>query len=148
MDFEAEAAKQSTTTTTPVLPLILSSSSSVSALPSLEPSSTITPPLHSAIVVVPFRWEQEPGKPKHSTTIIPFSNRYGSFRSKRGQISVRAVIRRRRWVEFGVNRQWFGSWRAKKREVSGGSYVYPSYGGDHRQTSDVDAIGGTQKIEL
>ncbi|KAI9073239.1 hypothetical protein K1719_044848 [Acacia pycnantha] len=194
MDSEAEAAEQSTTTTIPVLPLILSSPSSfsVSAPPYPEPSGTVTPPLHSTAAAVPFRWEQEPGKPKHSTVIVPFSDssltttttdmspkslelpprlltvenpphglgssnrfcspslrigsdRYGSFRAERCRIPVRAVIRSRGWDGFGVKRQWFGSWMAKKREVSGGSYVFPSNGADHRETSDVDAIGGTRK---
>ncbi|XP_028767608.1 uncharacterized protein At4g00950-like isoform X1 [Neltuma alba] len=190
MDSEAEAAEQSSTTSIPVLPLILFSSSSVSTPPSPEPSGTVTSPLHSAAAAVPFRWEKEPGKPKHSTAIVPFSssslsttalspkslelpprlltvenpprglgssNRfrspswragpdcYGSFRADRGRIPVRAVVRSRRWVGFGAKQRWFGSWRMKKREVSGGSYVFPSCGADNRETSDVDAIGGTRK---
>ncbi|KAK4268893.1 hypothetical protein QN277_022120 [Acacia crassicarpa] len=184
MDSQAE---QRTTTTIPVLPLILSSPSSVSAPPSPEPSGTI----HSTIAAVPFRWEQEPGKPKHSNAIVSFSDsslttttdsspkslelpprllavenpphglgsssrfrspslrigsgRYGSFRAERCRLPVGVVIRSRRWVEFGVKRLWFGSWIAKKREVSGGSYVFQSFAAHHRETSDVDAIGGTRK---
>ncbi|XP_054782294.1 uncharacterized protein At4g00950-like [Prosopis cineraria] len=188
MDSKAEAAEQSSTISVPVLPVILSSSSSVSTPPSPDPSGTLTPPLHSAAAAVPFRWEQEPGKPKHTTAIVPFSissltitdsspkslelpprllavenpphglgsssrfrspslrmgsDCYGSFRAEGSW----AVIRSGRQIGFGAGekRRWFGSWRMKKREVNGGSHVFPSCGADHRKTSDVVAIGGTRK---
>lgn len=158
MDSKAEQEAEhhsSTNIKIPILPLILS------APPSPEPSSA----------AVPFRWEREPGKPKNSTAIVPFSEmspksldlpprllttphnpsfrlsnsgRFGSFRDERGRLPVRSLVRR-----IGVKRRWFGSWRIrKKREVNGGggSYVLSSsFGVDHRETCDVDGIGCSRK---
>ncbi|KAE8662452.1 hypothetical protein F3Y22_tig00113337pilonHSYRG00087 [Hibiscus syriacus] len=38
-----------------------------------ERSGTLTPPLHAS-TTVPFRWEEEPGKPKPCTTLTIFSD--------------------------------------------------------------------------
>lgn len=56
---EAEAEKSSI----PTLPLF-----SIPPIQSPEPSGTLTPPLHST-ASVPFRWEEEPGRPRAYPTI-------------------------------------------------------------------------------
>lgn len=56
---EAEAEKSST----PTLPLF-----SIPPIQSPEPPGTLTPPLHST-ASVPFRWEEEPGRPRAYPTI-------------------------------------------------------------------------------
>ncbi|KAL3517310.1 hypothetical protein ACH5RR_024212 [Cinchona calisaya] len=44
-----------------------------SIMQSPERSGMLTPPLFTS-ASVPFRWEEEPGKPRPCTTLIPFSN--------------------------------------------------------------------------
>ncbi|GMI73649.1 maternal effect embryo arrest 47 [Hibiscus trionum] len=39
-----------------------------------ERSGTLTPPLQASAASVPFRWEEEPGKPKPCATLTIFSN--------------------------------------------------------------------------
>ena len=65
MGCEAEAEKERSI---PRLPLF-----SVPPMQSPERSGTLTPPLHTS-AAVPFRWEQEPGKPRPCTTLVPFTN--------------------------------------------------------------------------
>ncbi|XWS35908.1 hypothetical protein CRYUN_Cryun20dG0037100 [Craigia yunnanensis] len=55
---------------TPKLPLVLASHA---YMQSPERSGMLTPPLHAS-VSVPFRGEEEPGKPKPCTTLTTFSN--------------------------------------------------------------------------
>ncbi|XP_044492614.1 uncharacterized protein At4g00950-like [Mangifera indica] len=133
-----------------------------------ERPGMITPPLYSS-ASVPFRWEEEPGKPKTCTTLTTYSNPkclelpprlllmepspttvldgpymgrskiqtysfrlntsecYGSFRRnsfspERDQHGA-IVISKKGQKEKG----FLGSWRKKgKRDVGGGSYVFPS----------------------
>ncbi|XVE73688.1 hypothetical protein DITRI_Ditri11bG0139200 [Diplodiscus trichospermus] len=66
--MESEAKKESSYT--PKLPLF---SASHAHMQSPERSGMLTPPLH-ALASVPFRWEEEPGKPKTCTTLTTFSN--------------------------------------------------------------------------
>lgn len=66
MSSEAEAEHW---LTTPKLPL----SFSVPPMPSPEQSGTVTPPLQT-LASVPFRWEEEPGKPRPCTALVPFSD--------------------------------------------------------------------------
>ncbi|XVE77295.1 hypothetical protein DITRI_Ditri13aG0050900 [Diplodiscus trichospermus] len=54
---------------TPKLPLL---SASHAHMQSPERSGMLTPPLHAS-ASVPFRWEEEPGKPKTCTTLTTFS---------------------------------------------------------------------------
>lgn len=54
--------------TTPKLPLF----SIPAPMASPEPSGALTPPIH-AIAAVPFRWEEEPGKPRCSTALAKFT---------------------------------------------------------------------------
>ncbi|XP_039048105.1 uncharacterized protein At4g00950-like isoform X2 [Hibiscus syriacus] len=68
MGFEAE--KQSSYT--PKL-LLFSSPQPQAHMKSPERSGTLTPPLRAS-ASVPFRWEEEPGKPKPCTTLTIFSN--------------------------------------------------------------------------
>ncbi|XP_057498022.1 uncharacterized protein At4g00950-like [Actinidia eriantha] len=49
---------------TPKLPLL-----SLPPIKSPEPSGTLTPPLYTS-ASVPFRWEEEPGKPRPSTALL------------------------------------------------------------------------------
>ncbi|XVF33146.1 hypothetical protein REPUB_Repub17cG0143200 [Reevesia pubescens] len=65
----SEAEKESSYT--PKLPLI--SASHAIHMQSPERSGMLTPPLH-AVASVPFRWEEEPGKPKPCTTLTTFCN--------------------------------------------------------------------------
>ncbi|KAL3536693.1 hypothetical protein ACH5RR_000059 [Cinchona calisaya] len=53
---------------TPKLPLF-----TMATMQSPEHSGMLTPPLYSTSASVPFRWEEEPGKPRPCTTLIPFS---------------------------------------------------------------------------
>ncbi|CAB4270259.1 unnamed protein product [Prunus armeniaca] len=46
---------------------------SVPQIQSLEPSGSLTPPLYTS-VSVPFRWEEEPGKPRPCTALITLPN--------------------------------------------------------------------------
>ncbi|KAJ7962599.1 DUF688 domain-containing protein [Quillaja saponaria] len=179
MGSEAESEPSSI----PKLPLL-----SIQLMQSPERSGMLTPPLHTS-ASVPFRWEEEPGKPRPCTALTPFINStdfvhkclelpprlqidanntklaspttvldgpymgrpkiqsssfriskecygsfshergskeyYGSFSHERGQLGT-ILLSKRGLKERG----WFGSWRRKafkgKREVNGGSYVFPS----------------------
>ncbi|XWS46250.1 hypothetical protein CRYUN_Cryun14cG0048400 [Craigia yunnanensis] len=64
----SKAEKESSNT--PKLPLL---SASHAHMQSPERSGMLTPPLHAS-ASVPFRWEEEPGKPKPCTTLTTFSN--------------------------------------------------------------------------
>lgn len=64
MGSEAESEPSST----PKLPLF-----SISPKPSPDPSGMLTPPLQTS-ASVPFRWEEEPGKPRPCTTLITIPN--------------------------------------------------------------------------
>ncbi|KAE8698023.1 auxin response factor 9-like [Hibiscus syriacus] len=55
----------------PKLPLL---SVSHAQLQSPERSGTLTPPFYVSAASVPFRWEEEPGKPKPCTTLATFSS--------------------------------------------------------------------------
>ena len=63
MGSEAESEPNST----PKLPLF-----SIAAMKDSEPSGTQTPPLQT-IASVPFRWEEEPGKPRPCTALVALS---------------------------------------------------------------------------
>ena len=52
---------------TPKLPLF-----SIQTMQSPDPSGMLTPPLHT-LASVPFRWEDEPGKPRPCTTLTKFT---------------------------------------------------------------------------
>ncbi|KAJ0051468.1 hypothetical protein Pint_00603 [Pistacia integerrima] len=158
-------------TSTPKLSLLFSIPVSMD---SPERPGMLTPPLYSS-ASVPFRWEEEPGKPKTCTTVTTYSNPnndlahkclelpprlllmepsptsvlhgpymgrskiqassfrlstsqcYGSFRRnsfgpERDQLGAIALSKKGH-KEKGL----FGSWRKKgKRDVGGGSYVFPS----------------------
>ncbi|XP_028779854.1 uncharacterized protein At4g00950-like [Neltuma alba] len=171
----------------PKLPLLLS----VPSMPSPEHSGAATPPLHTS-ASVPFRWEEEPGKPRPCTALVPFNNNPtsdlppksldlpprllfeakltkllsptsvlegssassesfrsppsfrvgGSFSDEKGRLGA-LVLNRGGLREKGGG--WFGSWRKKglrvRREVSWGSYVFPS-SADNRDCDDSDIIGG------
>ncbi|XP_022757565.1 uncharacterized protein At4g00950-like [Durio zibethinus] len=54
-------------------PKLLLFSASHAHMQSPERSGMLTPPLHAS-ASVPFRWEEEPGKPKPCTTLTTFSN--------------------------------------------------------------------------
>lgn len=73
MESEAEDEPYSTIPQLPLLPLpsSSSSSSSSSSLHSPDPPGMRTPPLYT-LASVPFRWEEEPGKPRPCTALIPF----------------------------------------------------------------------------
>ncbi|KAJ1414726.1 hypothetical protein SESBI_18669 [Sesbania bispinosa] len=134
-----------------------------------ERSGMLTPPLHSS-AAVPFRWEQEPGKPRPCNALVTFSNPtdrkclelpprllipspttllqgpyvvnnrfrspsfkmssryncYGSFSTDRKPLGALVLIKGGGFKDTG----WFGSWRKRafkiKREVTGGSHVFPS----------------------
>ncbi|KAK7285769.1 hypothetical protein RJT34_20550 [Clitoria ternatea] len=155
MGFEAEAEQKRI----PRLPLL-----SMPAMQSPERPGTVTPPLHKS-AAVPFRWEQEPGKPRPCSALVAFSNT-NDFLPKCLELPPRLLIpspttllqgpyvssNRFRSPSFrttpncygsdlgnivptkGVGIKdygWFGSWRkkafrVKKREVTGGSHVFPS----------------------
>ncbi|KAI5647098.1 hypothetical protein M9H77_33103 [Catharanthus roseus] len=67
MDFEEEAEMEPNST--PKLPLL-----SMPRPPqSPDHSGMLTPPLYAS-ASVPFRWEEEPGKPRPCTSLIPFSS--------------------------------------------------------------------------
>ncbi|KAK8636214.1 hypothetical protein V6N13_004919 [Hibiscus sabdariffa] len=68
MGSGSEAEKESVYT--PKLPLF---SSPQAHMQSPERSGTLTPPLQAS-ASVPFRWEEEPGKPKPCSTLTIFSN--------------------------------------------------------------------------
>lgn len=184
--------------TIPKLPLLLSV---VPSMSSPEHSGATTPPLHTS-ASVPFRWEEEPGKPRPCTDIIPFNNNPtcefppktldlpprllyeakltkllsptsvlegscgsssesfrsppsfrigGSFSDEKGRLG--ALVLNRGNGERG---KWFGSWRKKglkvRREVSWGSYVFPSYAennnGNHKDCDDSSFVdGGNHKMQ-
>lgn len=156
---------------TPKLPLLLPL---VPTIQSPEHPGMLTPPLHTS-VSVPFRWEEQPGKPRPCTalSIIPFdltpkclelpprllfdnlepspttvlegpyvdrpkfqssSFRFGgecygsSLSPEKGQLG--KMILSKRGVRGIKERGWFASWGNRilkcKKEVNGGSYVFPS----------------------
>ncbi|KAI4355256.1 hypothetical protein L6164_004045 [Bauhinia variegata] len=162
MGSEAEADAKAEQSSIPRLPLF-----SIPPMPSPEHSGMLTPPLHTS-ASVPFRWEEEPGKPIPCTALVPYTDPndflpkclelpprllidklpspttvldgpyggskrfkspsfrvakdcYGSFSTERGQLGAMVLTKEKRW---------FCSWRRKaikvKREVSGGSHVFPS----------------------
>ncbi|KAF3439845.1 hypothetical protein FNV43_RR18123 [Rhamnella rubrinervis] len=166
---------------TPKLPLF----SIPPPLQSPERPGMLTPPLHSS-VSVPFRWEEEPGKPRPCTaltlsnpvdltpkclelpprllldTILPspttvlegpyvgrsrfhsssfrfIGECYGPFSPERGRLG--AMVLSKRGIK---ERGSFGSWRRRlikgNKEVSGGSYVFPS--SVDRESGDGDGDGG------
>ncbi|XP_054784563.1 uncharacterized protein At4g00950-like [Prosopis cineraria] len=180
--------------TVPKLPLLLS----VPSMPSPEHSGAATPPLHT-LASVPFRWEEEPGKPRPCTALVPFDNNptcdlpsksldlpprllfeakltkllsptsvlegssgssdsfrsppsfraAGSFSDEKGRLGA-LVLNRGGLRDKGGG--WFGSWRKKglrvRREVSWGSYVFPS-SADNRDCDDDAGVicGGTNKMK-
>ncbi|XP_021893036.1 uncharacterized protein At4g00950-like [Carica papaya] len=158
-------------TITSKLPLLLTVHAHME---SPERSGTLTPPIHS-LAAVPFRWEQEPGKPKpcalfsndfsqkslelpprlitklpSPTTVLesPYSGRslrfpsssfrvssecYGSFRSyspdheTEVQQPLGASVLGNRGVKGrGILSYWRRRGLKGKREIGGGSYVFPS----------------------
>ncbi|XVF73010.1 hypothetical protein PTKIN_Ptkin12aG0167200 [Pterospermum kingtungense] len=68
-----EAENESSYPYPPKLPLMLSDSHAILHMHSPERSGALTPPYHAS-ASVPFRWEEEPGKPKPCTQLTPFSN--------------------------------------------------------------------------
>ena len=176
MGSEAEPKQ---TTIIPKLPLF----TIPPLMQSPERSGTLTPPLHTS-AAVPFRWEEQPGKPRPCTALIalptpidlspkclelpprllvdskfaklpspttvlegPYvggdaggsarfkspsfrmsNDCYGSFRSERGQLG--AMVLSGTKNGFKGKGWFFGSWKRKgfkvKREVNGGSHVFPS----------------------
>ncbi|KAI4328928.1 hypothetical protein L6164_021242 [Bauhinia variegata] len=66
MGSEAEAEAEQNGI--PRLPLF-----SIPPMQSPEHSGMLTPPLHTS-VSVPFRWEEEPGKPRPCTALVPFTD--------------------------------------------------------------------------
>ncbi|KAK4267016.1 hypothetical protein QN277_023863 [Acacia crassicarpa] len=175
----------------PKLPLLLS----VPSMPSPEHSGTATPPLHTS-ASVPFRWEEEPGKPRPCTALIPFNNNNptcdlppksldlpprllfeaklakllsptsvlegssassesfrsppsfrvgGSFSDEKDRLGA-LVLNRGGLSEKEGRGRWFGSWRKRglrvTREVSWGSYVFPSSADNNRDCDDTGFIGG------
>ncbi|CAJ1976003.1 unnamed protein product [Sphenostylis stenocarpa] len=65
MDFEGEDERQKRIGNLPLF--------SIPPMESPERSGMATPPLHTS-AAVPFCWEQEPGKPRPCSALIPFSN--------------------------------------------------------------------------
>lgn len=63
-----ESAAEPAGSLTPKLPLF-----SVPLMQSTEPSGMLTPPFHSS-AAVPFRWEEEPGKPRPCTALANISD--------------------------------------------------------------------------
>lgn len=147
---------------------------SIQPTQSPDPSGMLTPPLQTS-ASVPFRWEEQPGKPRPCTTLTnfvsdfspkclelpprllldtkllspnnvlegPYVGRskfhsssfriiggecYGSFshERERGQLGAMVIGKRGSLKE----KPWFGSWGKRvfkgKREVGGGSHVFPS----------------------
>lgn len=120
------------------------------ALDSPERSGMLTPPIY-AVASVPFRWEEEPGKPRFSTIAaaaaaspslelpprlllmerVPRSECSSSFRMMGGECYDERsglFMRKRGWFGFG-----FGSWRrrgfglrSKRDDVGIGGLVFPS----------------------
>ncbi|XP_027351033.1 uncharacterized protein At4g00950-like [Abrus precatorius] len=166
MGLEAESEAEAEQSNIPMLPLF-----SIQAMQSPQRSGTLTPPLHTS-ASVPFRWEQEPGKPRPCSALVTFSNtkclelpprllipspttvlqgpyvtsnrfRSPSFRttgncygSSDGGVLGAMVLTKR----IKHNGWWFGSWRKKafklKREVTGGSHVFPSSTDKDTTTAD------------
>lgn len=126
------------------LPLL---SASYGQMQSPERSGMLTPPFRAS-ASVPFRWEEEPGKPKPCTTLIPFSNpqnqnclqlppcrfppttTHGVDTSNKARFkssSFRTGRERDCYGSFPQKEKVFGSWRralSARRE----GYVFPSSG--------------------
>ncbi|XP_057439681.1 uncharacterized protein At4g00950 isoform X1 [Lotus japonicus] len=121
-----------------------------------ERSGMLTPPINTS-AAVPFRWEQEPGKPKLCNALITFDNKCLVLPPRLLTPSPYVASTRFRSPSFKMSKgyncygssfsadnkgllgpmvlvkdtdRWFGSWRKKafkvKREVAGGSHVFPS----------------------
>ncbi|XP_020412232.1 uncharacterized protein At4g00950 isoform X2 [Prunus persica] len=130
---------------------------------SLEPSGSLTPPLYTS-VSVPFRWEEEPGKPRPCTALITLPNPtdfsqkfqsssfrmgmecYGDFSPERGQLG--AVVLSKRGLK---ERGWFDSWGRRilkgKREVGGASYVFPSSVDGESDGSSVGESSSSRQVK-
>ncbi|KAJ6729605.1 hypothetical protein OIU85_020507 [Salix viminalis] len=116
-----------------------------------ERSGTLTPPLHTS-ASVPFRWEEEPGKPRECTALIPRPINFPhkclelpprlladtnitklpsptTLQSREGSALAPRFPSKKRVKEKGG---FLGSWSwgrrgsKGKRESGGGSYVFPS----------------------
>ncbi|EOX95677.1 hypothetical protein QUC31_005159 [Theobroma cacao] len=82
----SEAEKESSCT--PKLPLF---SASHAHMQSPERSGMLTPPLH-ALASVPFRWEEEPGKPKPCTTLATIFSNPNDFAQKCLELPPRLLL--------------------------------------------------------
>ncbi|PON42366.1 hypothetical protein PanWU01x14_282290 [Parasponia andersonii] len=172
----------------PKLPLF-----SIPPAPSPEHPGMLTPPFQTSLSV-PFRWEEQPGKPRPCTALATFSNLselapkclelpprllletklaspttvlevpyvgptrfqsssfrmssecYGSFSPEKGS-SLGAMVLSKRGFKV---RGWLGSWRRRvlfkgSKEVSGGSYVFPS---SVDRESDDDSVGERTEVKM
>lgn len=149
--------------------------SSVSSLPlfsiphlplmdSPERSGMLTPPIYAA-VSVPFRWEEEPGKPRFSSATavsaaaspslelpprlllmdkVPRSECYSSFRMM-GSSSLSPdeksslFMKKRGWFGFGSWRKRGLNLRAKREQIGIGGLVFPSLESEESFSSKLEA---------
>ncbi|XP_062091376.1 uncharacterized protein At4g00950 [Humulus lupulus] len=186
MGSEAEAEFQSI----PKLPLF-----SVPPVPSPEHSGMLTPP-HQTQLSVPFRWEEQPGKPRPCMVLATLSNisefapkclelpprllletklaspttvlegpyvvggrprfqsssfrmsgeSFGSLSTEKGSLGAMILSKR----GFKV-RGWLGSWRKRvflksSKEVSKGSYVFPS--SVDRESDNGSGVGERTEVKI
>ncbi|KAA0039769.1 DUF688 family protein [Cucumis melo var. makuwa] len=113
-------------------------------------SGMLTPPIYSA-VSVPFRWEEEPGKPRFSTAVSISASTSPSL-----ELPPRLLVPRSecsssfRFDEksslFMKKRGWFGSWRkrglnlrGKREQIGIGGLVFPSLELEESLGSKVEA---------
>ncbi|XP_023513857.1 uncharacterized protein LOC111778333 isoform X2 [Cucurbita pepo subsp. pepo] len=106
------------------------------AMDSPERSGTLTPPIYAA-VSVPFRWEEEPGKPRFSNVTTTTNTDTDTVTSPCLELPPRLLLMEKVARSEGSSfrmmgsdemsslfmkrRGWFGSWRRSKRDE-----VFPS----------------------
>lgn len=122
----------------------------LSLMDSPQHSGMLTPPIYSA-VSVPFRWEEEPGKPRFSTAVSISASTSPSL-----ELPPRLLVPRSecsssfRFDEksslFMKKRGWFGSWRkrglnlrGKREQIGIGGLVFPSLELEESLGSKVEA---------
>ncbi|MED6180176.1 hypothetical protein PIB30_007682 [Stylosanthes scabra] len=88
---------------------------SVNKSPEKERSGSLTPPLETS-ASVPFRWEQEPGKPIHCTALVPFSDPKDFLPKCLHLPTPPARILMPSPNAINLNKgRWFGSFKKKKK---------------------------------
>ncbi|KAK8500397.1 hypothetical protein V6N13_028092 [Hibiscus sabdariffa] len=129
---------------TPKLPLF---SSPAAHMQSPERSGALSPPLHAS-ASVPFRWEEEPGKPKPCAILTVFSNPNDLSQNRSPErVHLGSVVPSKRGTYKAKG--FLGSWRRRmfkaRREVGviGNSYVFPSTGDRDSECSTEEESNST-----